>query len=205
MTDSTERVQRSIRRIAVAAVSVVALVALYALRPRVSSFTTPENLRALAEPVLSLVDVTTALVATVVLTVVAMTRRLPFGVAAVLLLVIGSTVSSAAVHQWVSSVPDAGLPNGYVVGVSAIYGAAVLVAAPQFKPAVAGLGAVAVLAITAAAVVAEPVALAGVAASLMITAIWWALSSVVMLYSPVAAQREELRPDTAAIAFSRYR
>ncbi|WP_160103522.1 hypothetical protein [Rhodococcus sp. T7] len=204
MTESTSRLRHSVRRLAFAAAGVVALCALYLIRPESSGLVLPEALRPVAEPVIQAIDVTTVLAAAVVLAIVAAMRKLSYGMAAVLLLCIGANLTSAAVRAWESDAPSALLPSGHVVAVTALWGSALLVSAPRFRPVIAGLGFAVVLGVAGAAALVETSGIFGLAASLIIFAIWWALASTLMLYSPVAAEREERRPDTAAIAFSRH-
>nr|WP_240945596.1 hypothetical protein [Rhodococcus sp. HNM0569] len=165
----------------------------------------PEQIRTMAEPVLTAVDVTTVMAATVVLSVVAMIRRLSYGVAAVLTLTVGANLGSALVRVWADGAPEAILPSGHVVAAMAVYSTGLLVASPRFKPVVSGLGAVVVLAVVAASLASEPVGLPGIAAAGTITAIWWAVASIIMVYSPIAAERERQRPDPAAMALVRHR
>ncbi|QNG18237.1 hypothetical protein G4H71_02735 [Rhodococcus triatomae] len=203
MIDSTERARTAAGRLAAAATIACGLVVLYILRPAASPLAVPAELRTLAEPLVELVDLTTVLAATVALSVVAMIRRLPYGVAAVLIVSVGANLTAALARNWVPDAPAALLPNGHVVAVTALYGSALLVCAPRFRPVLAGLGFVAVVAVTAAAVTVETTSPAGALAAIAVSVFWWTVASALMQFSPVAAERESLRPDTAAIALSR--
>jgi membrane-associated phospholipid phosphatase len=97
------------------------------------------------------------------------------------------------------------LPSGHVAAATALYCSAILISAPQWRPVVAGLGFVGVAAIGASALAAELSGLFGVIAGILITLVWACAAAILMARSPIAAKREELRPDTAAIAFSRHR
>ncbi|QTJ65151.1 hypothetical protein HYG77_05740 [Rhodococcus sp. ZPP] len=205
MTESNSTLRRSVHRLAVSAAGVVLLCALYLVKPASTALSFPEPLRSIADQVISVVDVNSVLVATVVLAVVATVRKLSYGIGAILLLCLGANLTCAAVRAWASDAPTVLLPSGHVVAVAALYGSAILVSAPRFRPVVAGLGFALILGVAGAAALVEPISIYGLVASLVVASIWWALASILMLYSPVAAEREALRPDTAAIVFSRHR
>ncbi|AWK75455.1 hypothetical protein CBI38_10200 [Rhodococcus oxybenzonivorans] len=205
MTESNSTLRRSVHRLAVSAAGVVLLCALYLVKPASTALSFPEPLRSIADQVISVVDVNSVLVATVVLAVVATVRKLSYGIGAILLLCLGANLTCAAVRAWASDAPTVLLPSGHVVAVAALYGSAILVSAPRFRPVVAGLGFALILGVAGAAALVEPISVYGLVASLVVASIWWALASILMLYSPVAAEREALRPDTAAIVFSRHR
>lgn len=205
VTESNSTLRRSVHRLAVSAAGVVLLCALYLVKPASTALSFPEPLRSIADQVISVVDVNSVLVATVVLAVVATVRKLSYGIGAILLLCLGANLTCAAVRAWASDAPTVLLPSGHVVAVAALYGSAILVSAPRFRPVVAGLGFALILGVAGAAALVEPISIYGLVASLVVASIWWALASILMLYSPVAAEREALRPDTAAIVFSRHR
>ncbi|WP_230990144.1 hypothetical protein [Rhodococcus oxybenzonivorans] len=205
VTESNSTLRRSVHRLAVSAAGVVLLCALYLVKPASTALSFPEPLRSIADQVISVVDVNSVLVATVVLAVVATVRKLSYGIGAILLLCLGANLTCAAVRAWASDAPTVLLPSGHVVAVAALYGSAILVSAPRFRPVVAGLGFALILGVAGAAALVEPISVYGLVASLVVASIWWALASILMLYSPVAAEREALRPDTAAIVFSRHR
>ena len=100
-----------------------------------------------------------------VLAIVAAMRKLSYGMGAVLLLCIGANLTSAAVRAWESDAPSVLLPSGHVVAVTALYGSALLVSAPRFRPVIAGLGFGVVLGVAGAAVM---IGIFGLAAGLMI-------------------------------------
>lgn len=205
-SNTASRLRHSVHRLALAMVVAVALLVLYSIKPTSNPVALPKALRPLAESVIGSIDVTTMLVAATAMTIVAMVRRLPYGAGAVLTLCVGANLTSAGIRTWVTGEASwTLLPSGHLVAVAAVVGSALFVAAPRFVPAVSGLGFVMIVATAGAAIMVEPTSPAGVAASLAIVAVWWLVASTVMLYSPVAKEREELRPDTAAIAFSRRR
>ncbi|MEV0948220.1 hypothetical protein [Rhodococcus sp. NPDC049939] len=204
MIDSTNPLRRSVYRLAVAAAGVVALLSLYLVNPELPTLTLPEIFRPVAEPVVEAVNVTSVLAATTIVAIVAAMRKLPYGMAAALMLCIGSNITGAGIREWASDTSATLLPNGHVVAIIALWGAALLVTAPRFQPVLVGLGFVVVVAVAGAVALVDPISVPGIVASLLVGAIWWALASAVMLYSPAAAERERQRPDTAAIAFSRY-
>jgi hypothetical protein len=82
-------------------VSAAALVVLYAVLPLLGVRYPPasvalEALYAPADTVLDVIDVTTVLVVVAALTVVAVVRKLPYGIGAILMLCLGSTLTAAA-------------------------------------------------------------------------------------------------------------
>ncbi|NLG56084.1 MAG: hypothetical protein GX542_10650 [Rhodococcus sp.] len=203
MFDPTTRVRGAVGRVVFAATVLAALVTLYILEPTSASISPSEEIRSLAAPIAEAIDLTLVLAATVVLAIVAMVRHLPYGVAAVLIVSIGANLTSGLAGSWLPNTPLDLLPNGHIVAAVALYGSALLVCAPRFQPALIGLGFTSVVAITAAAVVAEPTSIYGALASIGVGLMWWALGSALMQFSPIAAERESRRADTAAIALSR--
>ncbi|AOW94851.1 hypothetical protein BFN03_11610 [Rhodococcus sp. WMMA185] len=197
--------RRSAYRLAVAAAGVVALSLLYAISPEVPALTLPTVLRPVAEPAVAAINLTSVLAATTVLSIIAAMRKLPYGMTAILLLCIGSNLTSVGIREWASDASATWLPSGHLVAVIALWGAAFIVAAPRLRPVLAGLGFAVVIAIAGAVALVNPISVFGIVASLLVGAIWWALASTVMLYSPVAAEREAARPDTAVIALNRHR
>lgn len=163
------------------------------------------ELVSLSEKVLQAFGITPVLISVAALTVVALIRKLHYGIGAVITLTIGASLTTAAVRTWAAGwVPASALPNGYVTACAALMCAATLVAATRHLPIVWGLGTVTVLAVGAAAVISGAATIIGVTTTLLIVAGWWAAASAVMLYSPVAAQREARNPlDTAAMAVQR--
>ncbi|MET0198580.1 hypothetical protein CH289_16595 [Rhodococcus sp. RS1C4] len=160
-----------------------------------------------ANALLEAFGVTPVLVAVAGLTVVSLIRKLPYGIGAVIALVLGASLTTAAVRSWADGwVPASALPNGYVTACASLVCAATLVASARFLPMVWGLGAVAVATVSAAAVIGGSATVVGIVTTVAIVTAWWAGSSAVMLYSPVAAEREAQNPfDTAALALRRLR
>lgn len=160
-----------------------------------------------SETLVTTFGLTQVLLAVAALTVVALIRKLPYGIGAVITLVVGASITTAAVRTWADGwVPASALPNGYVTACAALVCAATLVAAPRFLPMVWGLGVVGALTVAAAAVVGGSATVVGIATTLLIVAGWWAGACAVMLYSPIAAEREAQNPfDTAALALRRSR
>lgn len=209
-SEALVRGRRTLVRVSAVGAAVATLVVLLAVLP-LAGVTYPYS-RALvpslagpAETLLMMFGITQVLLAVAALTLVAVARRLPYGIGAVITLVVGASLTTAAVRTWADGwVPSSALPNGYVAACAALVGAATLVAAPRFLPMVWGLGGVAVLAVAAAAVVGGSATVVGIATTLLIVVGWWAGSSAVMLFSPVAAEREAQNPlDTAALALRR--
>ena len=139
------------------------------------------------------------------LTVVALIRKLPYAIGSVISLVVGTSLTTAAVRTWADgAVPASALPSGYVAAALSLICASTLVASARFAPMIWGLGTVAAVAVAGAAVVGGSASVVGVTTTLLIIAAWWAGSSAVMVYSPVAAEREAQNPlDTAAMALRR--
>ncbi|MDV8008572.1 MULTISPECIES: hypothetical protein [Rhodococcus] len=193
------------RFIVLAAIAVVALGILYFVRPTSPGLSVPDHVRTLAEWTVGRFDVTAVLAATTALAVVSMVRGLPYGIGAILLLGMGANLTNAAFGSWLPDVPQDLLPSGHVAAATALYCSAILISAPQWRPVVAGLGFAGVAAIGASALAAELSGLFGVIAGVLIALVWACAAAILMARSPIAAKREELRPDTAAIAFSRHR
>lgn len=158
-----------------------------------------------ADLLLAAIDVTTVLIAVAVLAVVALLRKLPYGIGVVIACASGSVVSSAFIRMLAGTAQTSpALPSGQVVAVASLLGAASMVASSAWRPAVLGLGSVATLTVAAAALVADTVSITGVAASILVAFVWWPACSVVMLYSSAASAREARNPfDTAALAAQR--
>ncbi|MFI8568895.1 hypothetical protein ACIGGF_20300 [Rhodococcus sp. NPDC078407] len=194
-------------RAAVSALSACALLVLLMSAPRVAppASTVELPVSALADTALAAIDVTTVLIAIAVLAVVALLRRLPYGIGVVIACTIGSVVSGELAREMAGSyVPSTGLPYGQLVAAGALLGAASMVAAPVWRPVVLGLGTVATLAVAAAASITGAASIVGIASALFVVSMWWPACSIVMLYSPVAAAREARNPlDTAAMAVQR--
>lgn len=157
---------------------------------------------ALASRALSTIDVTAVLTA---LTVVALVRKLPYGIGVVIACVVGAEVTTALVrHLAASSTTATGLPSGQLVAVTALLGAASMVASATWRPMILGLGTVAALAVGVAQLAVGSVSPVGIVSALLITGVWWPACSVVMLFSPAAAAREARNPfDTAALVAQR--
>ena len=168
-------------------------------RALVPSLTVP------SDTLLQFSGITPVLVAVAALTVIALMRALPYGIGAVISLVVGASLTTAAVRTWADGlVPASALPNGYVTAALALICAATLVSSPRFLPMVWGLGVVAAVTLAGALVVGGTASVVGLATTLLIVGGWWAASSAVMVYSPIAAEREASNPfDTAALALRR--
>lgn len=107
-----------------------------------------------ADALLQMFGLTPVLVAVAALTVLTLIRRLPYGIGAVISLVVGASLTTAAVRAWADGwVPASALPNGYVCACISLICAATLVAAPRFLPMVWGLGSVAAITVSSAALV----------------------------------------------------
>lgn len=160
---------------------------------------------ALASRALSTIDVTAVLTVLAALTVVALVRKLPYGIGVVIACVVGAEVTTALVrHLAASSTTATDLPSGQLVAVTALLGAASMVASATWRPMILGLGTVAALAVGAAQLVVGSVSPVGIVSALLITGMWWPACSVVMLFSPAAAAREARNPfDTAALVAQR--
>ncbi|NRI67753.1 hypothetical protein FEZ60_19730 [Rhodococcus sp. MS16] len=193
------------RFLALAALCAAALGILYFLRPDSPTVTVPESLRSVADQIVRIVDVTAVLTATAALAAVSMIRTLPYGIGAILMLGVGANLTSAALGSWLTDAPTALLPSGHVVAAAALYGSAVLISAPRWRPVIVGLGISGVAAVAVSVVATEMSGIFGVVAGLLIAAAWGCVAAILMEHSPVAAKREAARPDTAAIAFSRDR
>lgn len=160
-----------------------------------------------SETLLKAFGLTPVLIAVAALTVVALIRKLPYGIGAVITLVVGASLTTAAVRAWADGwVPASALPNGNVTACLALISAATLVASSRFLPMVWGLGSVGAVTVAGAAVIGGTASIVGVVTTLLIVLGWWAGSSAVMLFSPIAAEREAQNPfDTAALALRRSR
>ncbi|GGG00678.1 hypothetical protein GCM10007304_13280 [Rhodococcoides trifolii] len=216
-TTTTERIRlqyRGTRRRlwTAAAVAAVLLIALYAVLPAVGidyphgrTFLAP--LYRPAAAVLGSLEVTSVLLAVTVLTVIAVVRKLHYGIAAVLLTTLGANLMGAAMRAWIG---DAVLPsavaNGPVIAAASVVAAASTVCAWRWRPAVAGLGSVVILAVAGAAVITAAASVVSVVGALLVVGFWWSLASVVMTHSPIAAERERQNPlSTAAMALGATR
>ncbi|WP_072807099.1 hypothetical protein [Rhodococcoides yunnanense] len=210
--DVRVRRDRTLARVAVVGVVLFGLVVVLAALPLLG-VTYPYSravVPSLVDPsgaLLRAFGITPVLLAVAALTVVALFRALPYGIGAVITLVVGASLTTAAVRAWAAGwVPASALPNGYVTAAVSLVCATTLVAAPRFLPMVWGLGAVGATTVCAAAIVGGSATIIGVATTLLIVLGWWAGSSAVMLHSPVAAEREAQNPfDTAALALRRMR
>ncbi|WP_424805989.1 hypothetical protein [Rhodococcus sp. 27YEA15] len=205
MTVSTPQSRPTIRFAVLAAIGIVLLIALYTVQPDSPHVAVPNPVYQPAEWFLVHFDVTAVLTATTALAVVSMVRALPYGIGAILILGVGATLTAAASSSWLGAAPRSLLPSGHVAAATALYCSAVLIAAPGWRPAVLGLGSVGVCAVAACTIVTENSGLFGVIGGALVALVWACGAAAVMARSPVAAKREELRPDTAAMAFSRHR
>ncbi len=206
-TATSDRRQAAIIRIAAVGLCITGLVVLLVVLP-LAGVTYPYSrgivpaLIGPSETLLRAFGITPVLCAVAALTMVAMIRELPYGIGAVTTLTVGASLTTAAARTWADGwVPTSALPNGYVTASLSLICAATLVASAKFLPVVWGLGTVAAATVAAAAVLGGSATVIGIATTLLIVAAWWAWSSAVMLYSPVAAEREARNPlDTAAMA-----
>ena len=197
-------------RVCAAGGALLGLVAVLAVLP-LAGVTYPHSqaffpkLTAPSETLLQFFGITPVLIAVAGLTVVALIRELPYGIGAVISAVVGASFTTAAVRTWADGlVPASALPNGYVTAALALICASTLVSSPRFLPVVWGLGTVAAVTVAGAAVVGGFTSVVGILATLLIVGGWWATSSAVMVYSPIAAEREASNPlDTAAMALRR--
>lgn len=196
---------RTSRFLTLAALCAVGILVLYVLGPESSTFSAPDPLRSLADRVVGQVDVTVVLVATTAIAIVSMIRNLHYGIGAVLLLGVGANLTSASLGSWLVGTSASELPNGHVVAAAALYGSAVLISAPRWRPAVTGLGISAVAGVAFSVCAAGTSGVVGVIGGLLVASVWGCVAAMVMERSPVAEQREALRPDTAVVAFSRHR
>lgn len=193
------------RFLALAALCIATLSVLYFVRPGSPTVNAPDQVRTLAQWTIGRFDVTAVLAATTALAVVSMVRGLPYGIGAILILGMGANLTNAAIGSWLTDVPQSLQPSGHVAAATALYCSAVLITAPRWRPVVAGLGFVGVAAVGASALGAELSGIFGVIAGSLVALVWACVAAILMARSPIAAKREELRPDTAAIAFSRHR
>ncbi|MCJ0906554.1 hypothetical protein [Rhodococcus sp. ARC_M6] len=193
------------RLLALAALCVVALCTLLLLRPASPTVTVPASLESVADWVIIRVDVTAVLAATTALAVVSMVQNLHYGIGVILMLGVGANLTTAALGSWITDVPTTLLPSGHVVAATALYGSAVLVSAPRWRPVVIGLGISGVAGVCISACAAEMSGVFGVIAGLLVASVWGCAAAILMERSPIAAQREALRADTAVVAFSRHR
>ncbi|CCQ15786.1 Hypothetical membrane protein [Rhodococcus sp. AW25M09] len=160
---------------------------------------------ALAALALGAIDVTTVLTAVAVLSVVAVLRKLPYGIGAVIACTIGAVLTAELAREvFGSTMSSTDLPYGQLVAVVAVLGAASMVASTAWRPAVLGLGTVGVFAVAASALLVGSASIVGIVGALTVVFVWWPACSIVMLYSPDAADREARNPfDTAAMAVQR--
>lgn len=201
------RRRRTLKRVGVVAATVAGVVAILVLLP-LTGISYPHSravfptLDGPSDALLQAFGITPVLLAVAALTVVALIRKLPYGIGAVITLVVGASLTTAGVRAWANGwVPASALPNGYVTAAIALVCATTLVAAPRFLPMVGGLGTVGAVTVSAAAIVGGSTTIVGVLTTALIVLGWWAGSSAVMVYSPVAAEREASNPfDTAAMA-----
>jgi len=207
---AVERRRATIRRACAGAAAVLALVAVLAVLPIVGvtyphSRAIVPSLTAPSETLLQFFGITPVLIAVSALTIVALIRKLPYAIGSVISLVVGTSLTTAAVRTWADgAVPASALPSGYAAAALSLICASTLVASARFAPMIWGLGTVAAVAVAGAAVVGGSASVVGVTTTLLIIATWWAGSSAVMVYSPVAAEREAQNPlDTAAMALRR--
>ncbi|MBY6687382.1 hypothetical protein HQ305_17630 [Rhodococcus sp. BP-149] len=214
-TTTTQQIALRARRTtprwwALTGVSAAALVVLYAVLPLLGVRYPPasvalEALYAPADTVLDVIDVTTVLVVVAALTVVAVVRKLPYGIGAILMLCLGSTLTAAAGSAWLSDhIATSALPDGRVVAASSVIASGALVVPGRLRPVVLGLGSALVAGVALAAVVTVGATGIGIVGALLVTGMWWGAAGVVMAHSPVAAAREAKNPlDTAALMLRR--
>ena len=206
-TTSRPRRRAVVARLAVSGASAVLLLIFLMWAPHVAPSTSgvSTTASALAAHVLDAIDVTAVLIAVAVLAVVALIRKLPFGIGVVIACTIGAVVTSALAREILgASMPSADLPNGQLVAVASLLAAASMVASTTWRPVILGLGTVATLAVAAAALIVGSASVTGIVSAASIVFVWWPVCSIVMLYSPVAAAREARNPlDTAALAAQR--
>ncbi|WP_206489488.1 hypothetical protein [Rhodococcus sp. KRD162] len=204
---SSSRRRAVVTRMAVASCSASVLLVLLVSAPHRASpvRTDPSSATALAERALSAIDVTTVLIAVAALTIVAVLRKLPYGIGAVIACTIGAVVTGEVIREAVGlSLSSTDLPYGPLVAVAALLGAGSMVAGARWRPVVLGLGTVATFAVAAAAMFTGAASIIGVVGALSIAFVWWPACSIVMLYSADAAAREARNPlDTAAMAVQR--
>ncbi len=196
-------------RVGAVGAALLGLVAVLAVLP-MSGVTYPHSrayvpaLTAPSDTLLQFFGITPVLIGVAGLTVIALVRQLPYGIGAVISLAVGASLTTAAVRTWADgSVPASALPNGYVAAALSLICASTLVCSVRLLPAVWGLGTVAAVTVAGAAVVGGFASVVGIATTLLIVGGWWAGSSAVMLYSPIAAARDASNLDTAALALRR--
>jgi hypothetical protein len=207
-TGAVARRRRILARAIAVGAAMVGLAVLLVILPLAGvdyphSRTVVPSLAGPSDSLLTAFGITPVLVAVAALTVVALIRKLPYGIGAVITLVVGASLTTAGVRAWAAGwVPASALPNGYITAAVALVCATTLVASTKFLPMVWGLGGVGAATVCAAAVVGGATSVVGVVTTVLIVVGWWAGSSGVMVYSPVAAEREKQNPfDTAALAF----
>lgn len=206
--NSTPSRRRAIvTRVAVSGCSATLLLVLLMSAPRValSVFAGSNPAAALAALALDAIDVTAVLTVVAALSVVALLRKLPYGIGAVIACTIGAVVTGELVREAAgSTVPSVDLPYGQLIAVAALLGAASMVASTAWRPAILGLGTVVTLTVAASALIIGSSSITGIAGALLVAFAWWSACSIVMLYSPDAADREARNPlDTAALAVQR--
>lgn len=206
-TSSRRRRRAVIARSAVSGASAVLLLIFLMRAPHIATTTSWESTpaAALAAHLLDAIDVTAMLIAVAALAVVALIRKLPYGIGVVIACTVGAVVTSAIAREIMgASMPSADLPSGQLVAVASLLGAASMVASAAWRPVILGLGTVATLAVAAAALVIGSASVTGIVSAASIVFVWWPACSIVMLFSPDAAAREARNPiDTAALAVRR--
>lgn len=208
--EAAARRRASFRRIGVVGAAVAGLILILVVLP-VLGVTYPHSraivpaLSAPSEKVLEFFGITPVLVAVAALTMVAVVRKLPYGIGAVIGAVVGASLTTAAVRTWADGlVPTSALPNGYVTAALVLLSAATLVSSPRYLPMVWGLGTVGAVTVAAAAILGGSASVVGILTTMLIVFAAWAAAAAVMVYSPAAAQREAANPlDTAAMALRR--
>lgn len=184
---------------------VLALGMLYVSRPTLPTVSVPEHVHMLASWTVGRFDITAVLAATAVLAVVTTMRRLPYGLGAILGLGLGANLTNATIGSRFADLPATLAPSGHVAAATALYCSAILVTSPSWRPAVAGLGFAGVVMVGVSTLVADATSLFAIVAGALIALVWGCAAAILMSRSPEAAKREEARPDTAALAFSRHR
>ncbi|WP_141217044.1 MULTISPECIES: hypothetical protein [unclassified Rhodococcus (in: high G+C Gram-positive bacteria)] len=206
-TSSRPRRRAVAVRSAVSGASAVLLLIFLMWAPHAAPSTFGESMpgSALAAHVLDAIDVTAVLIAVAALAVVALIRKLPFGIGVVIACTIGAVVTSALAREIMgATTASADLPSGQLVAVASLLGAASMVASAAWRPVILGLGTVATLAVAAAALIVGSASITGIVSAASIVFVWWPACSIVMLFSPDAAAREARNPlDTAALAVRR--
>ncbi|MGU3434900.1 hypothetical protein ACNHUS_18025 [Actinomycetes bacterium M1A6_2h] len=216
-TTTTERIRLQYRgtrrrRWTATTAAAAALIALYGVLPAVGidyphgrTFLAP--LYRPAAALLGSLEVTSVLLAVTVLSVIAVVRKLHYGIAAVLVTTLGANLMGAGMRAWIGgTVLPSAVADGPVIAAASVVAAASIVCASRWRPAVAGLGGVAVLAVSGAAMITAAASVVAVVGALLVVALWWSLASVVMTHSPIAAERERQNPlSTAAMALGANR